>query len=153
MAGRKRIPDKIKRLKGTFQPCREHGEIEMTLAAGVPAPPEWFDHTAKMIYQDTANELQSAKLLQKIGLPLIVMYCSYLATAYNIERQLQGKPRFFKGETGYKTHPLHKISLESFDAARKIAAEFGITLSSQARCASLVKNKQQDDDKDEKDFK
>ena len=154
MKGKKPISDKEKKRKGYFRPSRARGEVAVTLLGGVPEPPEWFDMTAKLIYQDTANELQAAGLLQKIGLPLIIMYSKYLAIAYNAERNIAKRGRFYKstkkdGEIIWKANPYHRVSIEAFNTAHKVALEFGITLASQARVASLVRNKKKENNDDD----
>ena len=141
MVGKKPIPDHIKQKRGTLQPCRKRGSLNISTSETIPDPPEEFNKLEKQIYYDTASELFNNGLFQKIGIPPLLMYCSYMATAIDAENKCRANGRVYiyknkYGEKMPKVNPYHRVSIEAFQAARQLMSEYGITPSAQARLAA-----------------
>jgi len=154
MAGRKPLPDKLKVIRGTNQRCRmSKNSMEVEQVTKIPPAPTWMSKTGRKIYKDTASELAKAGLLQKIGLSILLSYCNMMSR--HIEAELKIKEtkavipvRDDKGNVrGIAVSPWHRISIDALNAARSIAAEYGMTPSSQSRIIApfLGKEKNEND--------
>ena len=80
MKGRKKIPDEIKKLRGTDQPCRLSGETNSMMVI------ESIDDTsgmkmmqtigAKKIFKEKANQLIQMKTLTEMDMEQLAIYCN-----------------------------------------------------------------------------
>jgi P27 family predicted phage terminase small subunit len=149
MKGRKAIPGELKVLQGTAKKCRQRETMAVDKLSKIPAPPAWFSKLARKIYKDVAGELSNNGVLQKIGLPILVAYVHQIALHLETEERLMTEGRVLESKKGPMLNPLHKVSMDSLDAARRIAGEYGITPASQSRImAPFFKEKKNESDKD-----
>jgi len=152
MGGRKPLPKGVTRLRGTEKKCRKVDSVELSGVIKIPPAPRWMTFTGKKIYKDVTRELAAKGLLQSVGLPLVVSYCNLMAQHLRAEEQLLGRgiiegenpdlkggkivETFTKSGKILMVHPLHRVSMDALEKAVRIASEFGLTLSSQARIAA-----------------
>ena len=74
MRGRKRVPDNLKRLRGTDQPCRMNANApEPELE--IPECPKHLSDDAKAEWNEIAPELYKLGLLSKIDKSALASYC------------------------------------------------------------------------------
>lgn len=138
-AGRKSLPDNLKKIRGTDQPVRMNPDAPaFGLVIKVPAPPKWFSKLAKQIWKDTTNELKAKGILESIGIPILVSYCRSMANYLEAEQELAEIGSRIHEEVGkfgvsLKVHPLQKISDSELKKALSIAQEYGITPAAKAR--------------------
>lgn len=144
--GRKKLPDKVKQLQGTLQPCRASGDKPIfNLVLTLPPPPEWLGETAKVVYNDVVKSMIELRLVNNTNLPLIVSYAHMIGIHHDAEQAMQEKGRYMpiRNEQGVilrvNVAPHHRVSMEALDRALRIASEFGITPSAQTKIMSLIK--------------
>lgn len=128
--GRKALPDQVKKLRGTDQPARMKGTMEIPSIVKLPKPPEWMNQYSKTIYKETGNSLIALKILNPINFNLFVAYAQQLGTHFEAEAQMVDERIHNMGNaSGNYTIPkaLHKISKDSLEKAVMLASQFGIT--------------------------
>lgn len=137
--GRKRVPTKIKELRGTVQPCRAvENEMQVSVVASLPEPPLWLSEIGKEEWLKVTAELFNKNMLHQIDLRLLEAYCNALSLHIETEIMLREKGRIqvFKNEDGTIKHaqavPYQKIANDALDKALKIATQFGFTPSARA---------------------
>tara|TARA_R100001244_G_scaffold42281_1_gene38195 strand:+ start:4326 stop:4799 length:474 start_codon:yes stop_codon:yes gene_type:complete len=137
--GRKRIPTKIKELRGTVQPCRAvENEMQVSVVATLPEPPHWLSEIGKEEWIKVTSELFNKNMLHQIDLRLLEAYCNAISLHIETEIMLREKGRIqvFKNEDGTIKHaqavPYQKIANDALDKALKIATQFGFTPSARA---------------------
>lgn len=135
--GRKKIPTKLKELRGTTRPDRMvENEMVVALVAELPAPPEWLSVIGKNEWTKVCSELFGKQMLHQIDLRLIESYCNAMSLHIETEMMLREKGRIqiYKNTDGTIRHaqsvPYQKIANDALDRALKIAREFGLTPSS-----------------------
>lgn len=74
MKGRKKIPDELKSLRGTDQPCRMTGNAVPAGTAVATLPRSGLKGTAKKVFEVVATELIHKCLLDVVGADLVVAY-------------------------------------------------------------------------------
>ena len=137
--GRKRVPTKIKELRGTVQPCRSvENEMQVSVIGTLPEPPNWLSEIGKEEWTKVTSELFNKNMLHQIDLRLIEAYCNAISLHIETEIMLREKGRIqvFKNEDGTIKHaqsvPYQKIANDALDRALKIATQFGLTPSARA---------------------
>jgi P27 family predicted phage terminase small subunit len=135
--GRKKIPTKLKELRGTTRPDRlVENEMVVALVAELPDPPEWLSVIGKNEWTKVCSELFGKQMLHQIDLRLIESYCNAMSLHIETEMMLREKGRIqiYKNTDGTIRHaqsvPYQKIANDALDRALKIAREFGLTPSS-----------------------
>ena len=132
--GRKKIPTKIKELQGTLKTERVlENEMQVTLVADIPPPPEWLSEIGKNEWQIVCTELYNKRMLHQIDLRLLEAYCNAISLHIETEQMLRDKGRIqiYKNPDGTLKHmqavPYQKIANDALDRALKIATQFGFT--------------------------
>jgi len=124
MAGRKKIPDSLKTLKGTDQPSRLYGEgIGFGLVMSVSAP-EHLNEKANLIFSEVSEMLINQRLLTEADIHLLSVYCISLARYYECENNLETENMY--DEKG-NINPNIKIQKQLFEQINKIGAQFGMS--------------------------
>ena len=72
--GRKKIPDSVKALRGTDQPCRRSEAAAMAAVTSIPRC--GLKGTARKVFEVVATELVNNRLLDIVGVDLFVAYAS-----------------------------------------------------------------------------
>ena len=135
--GRKKIPTKLKELRGTTRSDRMvENEMVVSLVSEIPNPPEWLSSIGQNEWTKVCSELYGKKMLHHIDLRLIESYCNAMSLHIETEMMLREKGRIqvYKNTDGTVKHaqsvPFQKIANDALDRALKIAREFGLTPSS-----------------------
>ncbi len=138
-AGRPRQAAKIKQLKGTFQPCREKGQLESyCLAEAIPAPPEHFTDKTKMLWDEKLRILQTHDMLDKMDFELLEQYFQQYQIVQAASRAINEEGMVIeetnsKGFT-YKTkNPNILILNDATKQMLSIGCNFGFTPASRAK--------------------
>ena len=131
MMGRNRLPDKIKDLRGTSQPCRKTKSDFKTISK-LPPPPPYFSKTAKKIYKTVGANILSAKILTPSNLPQFVAYCNEIAIYFDANEEistLAGRVEEMSNESGSRTFPsgMQRVAAMALQSALKLGREFGFT--------------------------
>lgn len=158
MAGRKRIPDEIKKLKGTAQKCRLAKTPATNNAMGVmivpPKPPTWLDKQARKIFSVKAAQLSLVGIVTPFDVELLSAYAASMSLVVqaSTEIQSQGITIIHATKTGVVTvsNPAIKIMNDNIKVINQIGAQFGFSPSSRASIMALVAKKEtKKDDFDE----
>lgn len=152
MKGRKKLPDAIKRLNGTNQPCRMSGDKPIfQLVDKMPPAPEWMSETGKRVYTDVVKSMIELGLLTVPNFALLVAYAHMLGVHVEAEEMMKNKGRYMPVKDGEGRTvkiiiaPHHRVSMDALDRALRIGAEFGLTPSAQTKIMNLIKPKQEPD--------
>ena len=140
--GRKKLPDQLKTLRGTDQPCRMSGGTQMAGTAVVSIPKSGLKGTAKKVFEVVASELIAKNLLDVVGVDLLVSYAREIALYHDMMRDLEKEGYTIDVETKFGTstvvNPKRKVAESALATAKALAAEFGMTPASRSRVTSLM---------------
>ncbi len=150
MKGRKKIPDCLKSLRGTDQPCRMNNAPTPAATAVVALPRTGLKGTAKKVFVVVATELMHKGLLDVVGADLVVAYAREMALYHDSMRDVEREGATVEVETKHGTttiiNPKRKVAEGALSAARSLAAEFGMTPSSRHRVAAIMADNTPKDD-------
>lgn len=148
--GRKKIPDEVKSLRGTDQPCRVAGQAPASGTTVVALPKTGLKGTAKKVFAVVATELINKNLLDVVGVDLVVAYCREMGLYHDMMRDIEreGVTVDVVTKNGVVTqiNPKRKVAEGALSAAKALAAEFGMTPSSRSRVAALLNEKTTQDE-------
>ena len=128
MKGRRKIPDALKTLHGTDQPCRMTDGAKPPAMNVVAVPRSGLKGTARKVFGVVAAELIHKRLLEVVGVDLVVAYA----------RTRNGPATV--------VNPKRRIAEGALANARSLAAEFGLTPASRHRVAALLADDAPKDD-------
>ena len=138
MKGRKKVPSRIKELRGTDQPVRMNtDEVVYESITKVTVPKILKSKRARQIYKERAQVLINQKLLQQPDMDLLVAYANtydmYLEAVES--QQDQDLIKTVIGPTGGTKNVVSvyiQLQLTLLEMVNKIGAHFGFTPSSRA---------------------
>lgn len=150
MKGRKKIPNELKSLRGTDQPCRMSDNNTTQTTSVTALPKSGLKGTAKKVFAVVATELIHKNLLDIVGVDLVVAYAREMALYHDSMRELETEGYTIdvatKNGTTTVINPKRKIAESALANAKSLATEFGFTPASRSRVqAMLTDNKPQDD--------
>lgn len=160
MGGRKRLPDSVKKMKGTDQPCRmSPDQVEYEKITEIPSAPSYLNSEGKKVYKVTAGQLASIGILDVVNINTVVLYASemgkYIQALKDLKKlhkmefdnmKLQSCLEYtvdHMGRPGIARTKLDKMATEYLDNARKLATELGITPASASK-VKLPPKKEED---------
>ena len=83
--GRKKLPDNIKALRGTDQPCRMENKVAtLPTQTLITLPKSGLTGTAKKIFAIVATELIYNNILDRLGVDLVIAYCREMALYHDM---------------------------------------------------------------------
>lgn len=142
MKGRKKLPDSIKALRGTDQPCRMTDKPAVQGATVIKLPKVGLKGTAKKIFAVVATELMHNNLLDVYGVDMVVAYAREMALYHDMMADIEkeGVTIEVMTKTGVVTqiNPKRKVAEEALAAAKSLAVEFGMTPSSRSRVSAIL---------------
>tara|TARA_R100000781_G_scaffold3506_1_gene4905 strand:- start:769 stop:1242 length:474 start_codon:yes stop_codon:yes gene_type:complete len=152
LRGRKKIPTKIKELKGTLEKSRLVGnEMETSQVVSMPSTPSFLNQHGADEWDLVTNELANIKMLHLTDLSILAAYCNEIGIYREIAQELQGN---FTEQTvdkdgrlrASKIAPKYKVMQNALQNAMKISREFGFTPSSRASLSMPEKDEERTDD-------
>ena len=150
MKGRKKLPDNIKALRGTDQPCRMSDKPAVQTAMVVKLPKVGLKGTAKKIFAVVATELMHNNLLDVYGVDMIVAYAREMALYHDMmtEVEREGVTIEVVTKNGVVTqiNPKRKVAEGALASAKSLAVEFGMTPSSRSRVSTILNGNEQKDE-------
>ena len=150
MKGRKKLPDNIKALRGTDQPCRMSDKPAVQTAMVVKLPKVGLKGTAKKIFAVVATELMHNNLLDVYGVDMIVAYAREMALYHDLmtEVEREGVTIEVVTKNGVVTqiNPKRKVAEGALASAKSLATEFGMTPSSRSRVSAILNGNEQKDE-------
>ena len=150
MKGRKKLPDNIKALRGTDQPCRMSDKPAVQTAMVVKLPKVGLKGTAKKIFAVVATELMHNNLLDVYGVDMIVAYAREMALYHDmmsdIEKEGVTIEVVTKNGVVTQINPKRKVAEGALASAKSLATEFGMTPSSRSRVSAILNGNEQKDE-------
>lgn len=147
--GRKKLPDAVKALRGTDQPCRTGGGAEVATTV-TSLPKCGLKGTAKRVFALVASELIEKKLLDVLGVDLVIAYAREMALYHDTMKELETEKLVVEVTTKFGVtkivNPKRKVAESALANARTLAVEFGMTPASRSRVAMLLAEPEQKDD-------
>lgn len=148
--GRKKIPDELKTLRGTDQPCRMSGDAASTETVVVSLPRSGLKGIAKKVFEVVAIELIHKNLLDIVGFDLVVAYAREMGLYHEAMREAEKEGFVLEVETKFGmtkvVNPKRKIAESALMNAKTLAADFGLTPASRNRVATLLSDNAPKDD-------
>ncbi len=142
MKGRKKLPDNIKALRGTDQPCRMTDKPAVQGATIIKLPKVGLKGTAKKVFAVVATELMHNNLLDVYGVDMVVAYAREMALYHDMMSDIEKEGVTIEVETKNGTvtqiNPKRKVAEGALAAAKSLAVEFGMTPSSRSRVAAIM---------------
>ena len=89
MKGRKKLPDNIKALRGTDQPCRMTDKPAVQGATVIKLPKVGLKGTAKKVFAVVATELMHNNLLDVYGVDMVVAYAREMALYHDMMAEIE----------------------------------------------------------------
>lgn len=94
--GRPRIPDELKKLKGTLQPCRVNKDAPTT-APGMPEIPAGLTGMAKRKFIELAKELSQMKVITPHDKHILEQVAKEFELFKNLEKAIKKDGLFYHG--------------------------------------------------------
>ena len=142
MKGRKKLPDSIKALRGTDQPCRMTDKPAVQGATVIKLPKVGLKGTAKKVFAVVATELMHNNLLDVYGVDMVVAYAHEMALYHDmmsdIEKEGVTIEVMTKAGVVTRINPKRKVAEGALAAAKSLAVEFGMTPSSRSRVSAIL---------------
>jgi len=140
MAGRKKIPSKLKVLRGTDQPCRMNpDEPEPDLC--IPQPPKLLKGHALEEWNRITIILDRLGLMSEMDTMALAAYCQ------SYERWMEAEEKFDQDGVTYENvqgnitaNPACTISNQALNLMHKFLTEFGMTPSSRTKVSGKKKD-------------
>lgn len=155
--GRKPLPEGLKKIRGTSQPCRQV-PVVVGYSKVILQPKTKLQPSAKKIFKDIARELIACGVLDVVSIPLLTAYAQEIAVYYDLMTEIDGTPEttaegyIVKEQTKYgvkiKINPKRIAALQALQAAKTIASDFGFTPATKARISAIL-NQAPKNDNDE----
>lgn len=121
----------MKKLKGTDQPARMKGEMELPVISKLPPAPSWFNSFGKKIYSEKGRLMIGLGLLNVVNFELFVAYVNQLGIHFEAEEYLSKGLRYDDLESKAGNYSVvkayQKISNDALKMAKSLGAEFGLT--------------------------
>lgn len=138
--GRKKLPNEVKALRGTDQPCRMTEQAEANSITALPR--SGLKGTAKKIFELVGTELIHKNLLELVSLDLVVAYSREMGLYHDMMREVEKEGTTIEVETKNGTttiiNPKRKVAESALANAKAIAVEFGFTPASRNRVSGLL---------------
>lgn len=161
--GRKKLPDSVKVLRGTDQPCRSGTEVPGVMVVS-SLPKSGLKGTAKKVFEVVASQLIATNVLDVLGVDLVIAYAREMALYHDTMREVEAEGFVLYPEEKLSVkengpaievatkrgvpfiNPKRKVAESALSNAKMLAAEFGLTPSSRGRIAALLSNEPPKDD-------
>lgn len=147
MAGRKRIPDHLKVLAGTDQPCRMNPNPP-SAAKGAAAAPEWLSVRAAEIFDRLSATLLGMGIASPDDVDNLSMLASRLEEVEIMTAIIEDAGRTYEqlGEDGsvkmIRARPEVAMRSEAMRHAQSLLSEFGLSPSARAKVSAGKKQEE-----------
>jgi len=143
MLGRKKIPTKLKMIKGTHRKERDVVK-EAFPDSNIPKPPKHLSKDALKEWNRVTVELRANGLITNLDRSLIAMYCQSWARLKKYEKIIAEKGELIKTPNGgINMSPAMWVLNKAADQVYKYASAFGMSPESRTK-ATTTKAKKKD---------
>lgn len=131
--GRPAMPDELKRLRGTDQPCRMSGDsdLEGLNYLDKVASPAWLTTEGKRIFRAKSRQLSALRMLTDMDIDQLAIYASSYAMVMEAIEALQKEGAVIVSETENgvrrEANPYNKIYHDNIKVVNQIGSQFGFT--------------------------
>lgn len=134
-AGRPRLPDELKKRKGTLEKSRANNDpVITTIITEIPDPPVSFDEVARNVWTTVCQEMIKLNLLQTLDIYLLEMMCNEMSIYWKLQKEIDLEGFVIPTGTGStKVNPKISIAQMSIANVQRIAAKFGLNPSDRSR--------------------
>lgn len=149
--GRNKLPDNVKVMRGTAQPCRLTGDQNFELATAYTVP-SYLDKEAKKVFKSIAERMLMNKLLSTLDFEQLEIYAINYARCVKAEKMIkeEGEVVLIKDEDGnllrQEENVWIKIQKDAIKIVNTIGGQFGMSPVSRVKLASLLKGKKEQKD-------
>lgn len=150
--GRNRVPDEVKRLRGTLQPCRELKNVPAVQGSFRLKPPSWLSPEEKKAFKAAAAILSDWGILSPADEGLIAMYVNALAKWKDAERHLRedGAVVLVKDEDdnllSQQLNLYYQVSKDAVKQAAALQQQLGFGPVARAKILSMIGKGEEDKD-------
>ena len=138
MAGRKRKPEALKKLEGTFRPSRAGDSL--SLPAGIPTKPEWAEHDqiASVLYDQVATYCYSMGVGTEVDALGFALLSDQLAMYLRLRALVAADGPIvdtegYNGQINKKPHPALAQMNTSYTNIIKMMTEYGLTAAARTK--------------------
>ena len=146
MAGRKRIPDHLKIIAGTAQPCRMNPEAPIA-SADLPTAPTWLSERAAGIFAELVGILEQMGIASANDTAVLALVASRLEEVEICTAMIEDGGRTFVSRATYddegrvveqqiKGNPVVAQRSEAMRHAQSLLAEFGLTPAARSKVSA-----------------
>lgn len=136
MAGRKRLPTKLKILKGTQRVDRLNPS-EPDPANHIPDAPDFLSKDALIEWGRISHELNNLGLLSEIDRAALAIYCQAWGRVVKYEKVIAEKGELYKTPNGsIQTSPALWVVNKAIEQCHKFLTEFGMSPASRSKVSA-----------------
>lgn len=138
--GRKRIPDHLKVVKGTAQPCRMNPNAPAP-SADLPEPPEWLSERAAEWFRQTVAILDGMGIASADHRDMLSLAASRYDEILDCTAVIEDLGRTYtvvmvSGSISFKARPEVAMRNESMRHLQSLLAEFGLSPASVSKVSA-----------------
>lgn len=101
--------------------------------SGVPKPPSWLHAYGKAEWRRCVPQLVADRKIAAHELATVESYCLAVATMRQADEAIRKHGMTYESDSGPKRRPETTILKENLEAARRLAAELGLTPASRGK--------------------
>jgi len=142
MAGRKRVPTKLKVLKGTYREDRSIKD-EIFPDPNIPEAPDFLSKEALIEWGRITVQLSKLNLLTEIDMAALALYCQAWGRIVKYEKVVAEKGELYKTQNGnVQLSPAMWVVNKAYEQVYKFLSEFGMSPAARAKVSVNDANKQ-----------
>jgi len=138
-AGRKAIPDHIKVLKGTDQPCRMRNQSKKHSKAEILAP-DWMDSGASEYFEHIGSELSGVNLNSQTYSYIAALAASRMAEIKECDELIAAEGRLIASANTVRANPVVAQRSDAMRHLQSLCSELGLTPTSIAKAGIKTGN-------------
>ena len=143
MAGRKKIPTKLKILKGTQRADRFNPNEPMP-DPNIPEAPDHLSKDALIEWGRISNHLAKLGLLSDLDMAALAMYCQAWDRIVKYEKIVEKSSELHKSGENITLSPAMWVINKAYDQCYKLLTEFGMSPASRAKVSAKEQKKEAD---------
>ena len=153
--GRNKIPDEVKKRRGTLQPCRASKNSLPALGDFELKPPAWLSRPEKKAFKVAADILSAWGILTPADEGVLTMYVVSLARWKEAEDHIRAEGMFVSTTIFDKRgnphlveadNPWYQKSIDQMRASMKLQQQLGFSPNARAKILSMISKDEEEKD-------
>lgn len=153
--GRNKIPDEVKKRRGTLQPCRASKNSLPAPGDFKLKPPSWLTKPEKKAFKVAADILSAWGILTPADEGVVTMYVVALSRWKEAEEHIRAEGMFVpttvidkKGNSHRinQENPWYAVSIDQMKASIKLQQQLGFSPNARAKILSMISKDEEDHD-------